>query len=141
MTDDVAVNAGLARLHAAAFVMPRPWSAAEIAELLGNPMCFLVSVPAGFLIGRVVAGEAEVLTVAVDPVAQGRGIGLGLVRGFLAEAAARGADSAFLEVADTNLAARAVYGRAGFAVTGCRRGYYAVTGGRAVDALAMTRKI
>jgi ribosomal-protein-alanine N-acetyltransferase len=133
--------AELARLHAAAFVMPRPWSKAEIADLLAGPLCFLVQEPVGFLIGRVVAGEAELLTVAVWPAAQGRGIGGRLVQGFLAEARAREAVMAFLEVAETNHAARAVYAKAGFDQTGRRRGYYHTAAGAAVDALVLERKL
>ena len=123
----------MAALHAAAFVVPRPWSAAEIAEMLASPLCFALSEPQGFVLGRVVAGEAELLTVAVAPAAQGRGIGGRLVAAFLAEAVQRGAERAFLEVAASNAAALAVYGRAGFAVSGRRRGYYG-----AVDAVMMS---
>ena len=101
--------AALALIHAQAFTMPRPWSEAEIAGLLDNPLCFVLTEPDGFLLGRVVAGEAELLTVAVCPETQGKGIGRRLVQGFLTEAARRGADSAFLEVAETNLAARVLW--------------------------------
>jgi ribosomal-protein-alanine N-acetyltransferase len=135
------VTAELARLHGAAFVTPRPWSEAEIADLLASPLVFVLQEPGGFLMGRVVAGEAELLTVAVDPPFQRRGIGLRLVQAFVAEARRRGADSAFLEVAATNLAAIAVYAHAGFAQTGRRRGYYHDPRGTAVDALVMLRKI
>ena len=125
----------MARLHAAAFVVPRPWSAAEIADLLANPLCFALSEAQGFIIGRVVAGEAELLTIAVEPAAQGRGVGGRLVARFLAEAVLRGAESVFLEVAAPNAAARALYGKAGFVEAALRRGYFA--GG--VDAVVMTR--
>ena len=125
----------MARLHAAAFVVPRPWSAAEIADLLANPLCFALSEAQGFIIGRVVAGEAELLTIAVEPAAQGRGVGGRLVARFLAESLLRGAESVFLEVAAPNAAARALYGKAGFVEAGLRRGYLA--GG--VDAVVMTR--
>jgi len=135
------VSAALARLHAAAFVMPRPWSEAEIADLLASPLVFVLQEPGGFLMGRVVAGEAELLTVAVDPALQGQGIGGRLVQGFVAEAAQRSADSAFLEVAEGNVAAIAAYRRAGFVQTGRRRGYYHDAAGRAVDALVMLRQI
>ena len=131
----------LALIHAAACVMPRPWSAAEIVDLLASPLCFVIEVLDGFLIGRVVVGEAELLTVAVQPLAQGRGIGGRLVQGFLDEAQWRGAGTAFLEVAETNAAARVVYARAGFVQTGLRRGYYHAADGTAVDALVLVRKI
>ena len=131
----------MAFIHKAAFQVPRPWSEGEIADLLAQPLCFVLTEAEGFLIGRVVAGEAELLTVAVWPVAQGRGVGQRLVQGFLAESAARDADTAFLEVAESNLAARAVYARAGFHQTGRRQGYYHLPTGGAVDALVLVRKI
>ena len=131
----------MARLHGAAFVMPRPWSAGEIAVLLSSPLWFVVSEPQGFAMGRVVAGEAELLTIAVDPMAQGQGIGARLMRAFLGELQQRGAESVFLEVADTNAPARALYARAGFAVTGRRRGYYHAPDGSVVDAVLMARRI
>lgn len=131
----------MARLHGAAFVMPRPWSEAEIADLLASPLCFVLSEPQGFVMGRVVAGEAEVLTIAVDPAAQGQGVGSRLLLRFLAELRARRATRVFLEVAESNAAARALYTRAGFTVTGRRRGYYHGPDGTAVDAVVMARDV
>ncbi|AMY67857.1 GNAT family N-acetyltransferase [Frigidibacter mobilis] len=131
----------LAALHAACFTVPRPWSAAEFAGLLARPDAFLLPAPAGFLLGRALAGEAELLTLAVDPGARRAGTGSRLVAQFLAEAAGRGAEAAFLEVAEDNLAAIALYATAGFAQAGRRRGYYRLPGGGATDALVMTRAI
>ena len=129
--------ARMAALHAAAFVVPRPWSAAEISDLLASPLSFALSEPQGFILGRVVAGEAEVLTIAVEPAAQGRGIGGRLLARFLAEAAQRGAATVFLEVAAPNGAARALYARAGFVETGLRPGYF----GSGLDAVVMRRAL
>lgn len=126
----------MAALHGRAFVNPRPWSSAEIADLLTSPLCFVLTELEGFLIGRVVAGEAELLTVAVEPAAQGRGLGSRLIARFLAEAGLRGADAAFLEVAAENAIALAAYRKAGFVEQGRRRGYY---GG--VDAVVMRRPL
>jgi ribosomal-protein-alanine N-acetyltransferase len=131
--------AALARLHAAAFTTPRPWSEAEIADLLASPFCFLLTEPGGFLIGRAVAGEAELLTVAVESAARRQGIGARLMAAFLTEARARGAESVFLEVAADNHAARALYAAAGFQPAGIRRGYYRGPVGQPVDALLLRR--
>ncbi len=133
--------AEMARLHGAAFVTPRPWSEAEITELLASPLCFVLDEPQGFVMGRVVAGEAELLTIAVEPMAQGRGVGTRLMVRFLDELDRRGAETVFLEVAETNAAARALYSGAGFAVTGRRRGYYHGPDGVAVDAIVMGRRM
>lgn len=131
----------LARLHAASFTMPRPWTATEIAETLAGPGAFLIEAAAGFLIGRALAGEAELLTLAVAPEARRQGIGGRLVAAFLRDGAARRAERAFLEVAMDNEAAQALYLRAGFAEAGRRRNYYAAPGGGRIDALVMTRPI
>lgn len=131
----------LAALHARCFTTPRPWTAAEIAGLLADPLCFTLEDAQGFLMGRVVAGEAELLTLAVDPLARRQGTGRRLVQGFLAEAARRGAESAFLEVAFGNAAARALYAAQGFAEAGTRRGYYHRPDGSREDALILVRAI
>lgn len=131
----------LAALHAACFTSPRPWSAQEFTDLLSNRLVFLLTEPGGFLMGRVIADEAEVLTIAVDPTLRQQGIGARLMARFLTESAARGAVSAFLEVAEGNTPARALYTRAGFAESGRRRGYYQRTDGTPDDALVMTRAL
>ena len=132
--------ASLSALHARAFTTPRPWSEDEFAGWLADPFAFLlVEGDAGFLLGRAVAGEAELLTVAVAPEARGRGLGRRLVSRFLYQARLRGAEVAFLEVAEDNAPARAVYAGAGFAESGRRRGYYRTPEGRAVDALVLRR--
>lgn len=130
----------LAALHGRVFTVPRPWSAAEIAGLLESAGVFLLTEPQGFLMGRAIAGEAELLTLAVAPEARRQGIGARLVAGFLTEARARQAESAFLEVAADNLAALALYDAAGFRQAGRRRGYYATAMGP-VDALVLSRAL
>jgi ribosomal-protein-alanine N-acetyltransferase len=130
--------AELARLHAASFTVPRPWDESEFRALIASPGVFLLTRDTGFLLGRSAAGEAEILTLAVDPAARRQGTGRALVADFLAEARARGAERAFLEVAADNAAAAALYRQAGFAEAGRRRGYFAAPGRAAVDATVMT---
>jgi ribosomal-protein-alanine N-acetyltransferase len=133
--------AAMAALHGAAFTMPRAWSADEFRDLLANPLVFAATEGAGGLIlGRVVADEAELLTVAVDPAQRRLGLGRRLMRAFLAEARRRDATTAFLEVAATNEAAVALYASCGFARTGRRRGYYHAPDGP-VDAILMGRSL
>lgn len=131
----------LAVLHAAAFTVPRPWTAAEIAALLADPTVFRIEAGQGFLLGRTVLDEAELLTVAVHPEVQRRGTGAALVAEFLAHAAARGAARAFLEVAADNAAALAIYARAGFVPQGRRLGYFRAPDGRRIDAIVMARDL
>jgi [ribosomal protein S18]-alanine N-acetyltransferase len=132
--------AELAHFHAEAFTSARPWSEAEFASLLGGPGVVLVCAPKGFLLGRALAGEAEILTIAVAEGSRRQGIGSGLLRGFLTEAAALGAETVFLEVAEENAAALALYHRMGFAEVGRRRAYYLLSDGRRTDALVLRRE-
>jgi ribosomal-protein-alanine N-acetyltransferase len=81
--------------------------------------------PLGFALGRAQADQAEILTIAVRPGARGQGVGRALVNALLAEAAKRGALELFLEVAEPNAAARALYAGAGAKEVGRRRRYYA----------------
>lgn len=123
----------LAALHARCFDTPRPWSAHEFASLLEGRGTFLLEAPQGFLMGRAIAGEAELLTVAVDPKARRAGTGRALVAAFAGKAAAMEAEEAFLEVAHDNLAARRLYQATGWLEAGVRRRYY----GPATDAIVM----
>ncbi len=92
---------------------------------------------AGVLLIRVVADEAELLTIAVAATWRRRGIGEGLLAAGLAEAARRGATSVHLEVAADNAPALRLYRRTGFCRSGRRAGYYSRPAGR-IDAVLMT---
>ncbi|WCR10446.1 GNAT family N-acetyltransferase [Paracoccus stylophorae] len=117
--------AELAALHAACFTRdPRPWREAEFQAILQTQGSFLLHRPGGFLIGRVIADEAELLTLAVAAARRRRGLGRELTRDFAATSRRRGAASAFLEVAADNLAARALYASLGWREAGFRRNYY-----------------
>jgi tRNA threonylcarbamoyl adenosine modification protein YeaZ/ribosomal-protein-alanine acetyltransferase len=117
-----------AALHATAFEVP--WDASSIAASLADPTAFgWVAIegaqPVGLVLARVPADEAEILTVAVRPEARRRGIARQLIETALEEARRRGARAMFLEVAEGNVAARALYARLGFAEQGVRPRYYA----------------
>lgn len=133
---DHAPPEALARLHAAAFTRPRPWSAAEFAALCASPGTRLLAAAEGFALLRVTAGEAELLTLAVAPAARRRGLGARLLAAALTAAGDAGADEIFLEVAADNAAARALYADAGFAAVGQRPAYFDGT-----DAVVMRRAL
>ncbi len=99
---------------------------------------FLSAHPHGFALGRVIADEAELLTLAVDPELRRQGTGRACLTGFCDTARARAATTAFLEVAADNAAAIALYKTAGFALTAIRRAYYKRQNAPDVDALVMT---
>jgi ribosomal-protein-alanine N-acetyltransferase len=134
--------AELAALHHRCFRSPPPWSEADFASFTADPLAFLlVEGDAGFLLGRAVAGEAELLTLAVAPESRRLGLGGKLVARFLYQARLRGAEQAFLEVSAQNPAAIALYESGGFALSGRRRGYYVTPEGGRIDALVMTRSL
>ncbi len=135
--------ARLAAIHASAF--DAPWSAAELAVFLAERGAFALAAEAtgeltGFILCRSLAGEAEVLTLAVRPEHRRRGVGAAL----LAAAAALArpvAEAMFLEVAHDNAGAIALYERAGFETVGRRAAYYVSRPGAAADALVMRRAL
>lgn len=127
--------ARLAAIHAEAFAAP--WDQAALAELLASPGVFAVAEEDGFILIRVVVDEAEILTLAVRPSARRAGLGARLVEAALVRAAALDAERMFLEVAESNGAARALYARSGFVEMGRRRGYYSHADGRREDALTL----
>lgn len=121
----------LAALHAESF--GEPWDTAAFARLLAMPGTFALlaldgETPCGMVLMRCAADEAEVLTIAASPAVRGKGVGRCLLEAGMAEAAARGARRFFLEVAETNAPARALYARAGFRLAGERPGYYRQNG-------------
>ena len=135
----------LAALHAAAFTEPRPWTAAEFASLLAAPGVFLLTAPDALLMGRTLGpgpgAEAELLTLAVHPNARRQGHARALLPRFEAEAGARGADRAFLEVMATNAPALALYQGAGWRAAGRRPGYYRAPDGAPVDAVILDKPL
>ena len=133
----------LARVHAASF--DASWSAADLATLLDGPGAFALMARhegvQAFVLARAIADEAEILTIAVSPDFRRRGLARTLVDAAARLAESHGAQSLFLEVAEDNPAAIALYGGAGFALVGHRRSYYARPGVAPVDALVMRRDL
>jgi ribosomal-protein-alanine N-acetyltransferase len=135
--------ARLAALHALAF--DEPWSEADLATLLAGPGVFALAAPgadalAGFVLIRVAADEAEILTLATAPAHRRQGLARTLVQLGAAMAASAGARVLFLEVAEDNAPALVLYEREGFSPVGRRAGYYARGAARA-DALVLRRDL
>lgn len=128
----------LAALHAVSFGSGEHWDAAAIGVLLGMPGVFGLHIPgAGFVLARVAADEAEILTLAVIPPARRQGHAGALLAGAMAAALLLGATTMFLEVSAQNAAARGLYAQAGFTEVG-RRGRYYADGS---DALVLRRPL
>ena len=80
--------------------------------------------------------QADVVTLAVDPVHWGQGTGTALLTALVEEARKRGCAEVLLEVREDNPRARRLYLRHGFTEVGIRRGYYQPSG---VDAVVMRK--
>ena len=134
----------LAALHAASF--RRGWSEDEFERLLLDRSVLahratLGHQPVGFIISRLAAGEAEILSVAVARSHQGRGLARRLLDLHMRRLAGLGVRTIFLEVDDDNLPARRLYARSAFRQVGRRDGYYPRPGSAAGAALVLRRDL
>lgn len=108
-----------------------PWSEESFRRLLEvPPAIFLVALfppepaIAGYIIAFAVDVDAEVLNVAVDARHRGKGLAGQMVDAVLIQLGARGVRAAFLEVRESNAAARSLYASRGFREIGRRVKYY-----------------
>ena len=123
---DADIDAVLAIEHAS---FGDPWSRSAFLELIDDPrVAFLVADAGGAVRGYVVAwfvlDEGEIGNLAVHADARRHGIGALLLDGALAAVTAADVNSLYLEVRDSNAAARALYASRGFVEVGRRREYY-----------------
>lgn len=119
------------------------WNTEEIKQTLKSSDAFgfvakSVSKIQGFILCRVAAEEAELLTMAIDAAFRRQGTGRALLAAAEKEAARRGAVAMFLEVAADNAPAHRLYEKTGFFQVGQRRGYY---GRGTTDALVLRRDL
>ena len=133
----------LSELHADVF--EEGWSAKSFAEMLGTPGTQAAiasdgSEPLGFIITRLAADEAEIITIGSRPNVQRRGVARQLLERQIALLAAKGVHLLFLEVAASNAAAQRLYAACGFTEAGRRKGYYKRDGG-AEDAIVLRREL
>lgn len=116
------------------------WNAQQLQSMMAMPGAVLAigrlgDKPVGFGLLRAIAGEAELLLLAVDPLHRGFGHGRRILDRCLMVAERSGAESVFLEVRDSNPAVH-LYGKAGFSQYNRRKDYYLGTGGCRYDALS-----
>jgi len=129
----------LAEIHKAATV--NPWDAEGFAAFLEKPTIHALLVmdkdePLGFVLAQQAADEAEILMIAVHPKAQRKGVGECLLVSVAKQIQSDGVSALFLEVAEDNAPARALYDRCGFGEMGRRKNYY-VRDGKEIDALLL----
>ncbi len=117
----------MALLHAQAF--HRGWSDGEFESLLTerNVIAHRAMVRGklvGFILSRLAADEAEILSVAVATRQRGRGLARDMLEMHMRRLAGAGCRTLFLEVDETNQPARRLYKSAGFREVGRRDSYY-----------------
>jgi len=78
----------------------------------------------GFILARLVCGEAEILTFTIDKSARRGGLGRALLEHLLRHLYSERAEALFLEVDEHNAPALSLYKSLGFAETGRRKAYY-----------------
>ena len=143
--------AAMLRIEQASFA--DPWTVESLSTALSlERMCALVAEPAGsaeqgggaapevlgYVVALVVGPEAEIADLAVAPDARRLGIGRALLAQIIAEVATAGVRTVYLEVRESNHAARTLYAADGFAPVGRRRGYYRTP---VEDALVLRRDL
>lgn len=94
----------------------------------------------GYSVMSAAAGEAHILNIAIALEEQGQGYGRSFMRFLLQIAKQHGADTVFLEVRPSNVAAIRLYDATGFHQVGVRRDYYPMDSGRE-DAVIMARPL
>jgi ribosomal-protein-alanine N-acetyltransferase len=134
----------LAELYGQAF--GEPYTRPAVETLLAAPGAWALvatcgDAPCGFIIARVAADEAEILSLGVAPPARRAGVARALLDAAIACARLANARELFLEVGDDNPAAQALYRSAGFVPVGRRADYYKRADGSRVDALIMRNAV
>jgi ribosomal-protein-alanine N-acetyltransferase len=136
--------AKLSQLHRASF--HRGWGQGEFETMLAERNTFtqrlmLGRTLIGFIISRLAADEAEILSVAVAASHRERGYSSELVANHLGHLAGRGIRRVFLEVEENNTPAVRLYQRVGFTTVGRREQYYRDASGAKLNALVMQRDL
>jgi ribosomal-protein-alanine N-acetyltransferase len=139
-------SAECAAIHAASFAYP--WQENDFEQLFAVPGTFADGAIepneehlAGFVLSRAVAGEGEILTIAVAPEWRRRGVATSLLTPHLSALTAARVNRLFLEVDVENAAARALYAHFGFREVGERKSYYRRSDARSSTALVMRRDL
>jgi ribosomal-protein-alanine N-acetyltransferase len=134
----------MSAIHATCF--SPPWDEAAMAQFLASPgvLCLMgaaaevMATPAGLLIARRAADEAELLTLAVTPPCRRTGLGRALLKQAIGDLRASGATRLFLEVDESNEAALALYRPFGARPVGRRPAYYKSGANALIFSLALS---
>jgi ribosomal-protein-alanine N-acetyltransferase len=118
-----------------------PWSEGIFKDCLksGNYSCFIceeLDIIVGYSIVSILAGEAHIMNICVDPAAQKQGVGSKLLEHMIERATPK-AESIMLEVRPSNKQAISLYEKRGFNEIGIRKGYYPAVNGYREDAVML----
>jgi ribosomal-protein-alanine N-acetyltransferase len=103
------------------------WTAEQYERLLGNGFVWVADHEGeicGFVCAQVVAGEWEIENIVVAHELQRCGVADALMGALIREAQKQAGTKILLEVRESNLPARRLYEKHGFAREGRRKGYY-----------------
>ena len=106
-----------------------PWKEQDFEESLEDPCrAFFAAMEGEALLGycglQWSGEQGDILTIGVEPSCRRKGMGLALMREALSECRAQGVKELFLEVRESNEAARRLYEKCGFALLYNRKNYY-----------------
>ncbi len=122
-----------------------PWSEGIFKDCIASSnyrclICEEMDVIVGFSIVSIMAGEAHIMNICVDPAVQKQGVGSKLLE-YMIDLAMPKADTIFLEVRPSNQAAISLYKKRGFNEIGIRKGYYPAENGRREDAVMLALEL
>jgi ribosomal-protein-alanine N-acetyltransferase len=140
--------AKLAEAHAEGGFMA-PWSSGDFEAMLADRSIVADGVYvgrsggtlAGFVVSRVAADEAEILSIVIRKRFRKSGFGSRLMRFHQQKLVSRRIVSLFLEVEEGNMPALALYQRLGFERIGQRDAYYHKADGSTATAIVMKRSL
>ena len=124
----------LSHLHQKCFPH-KPWSADDFRDLKKSG-CEIIMSENGFIVYRIVADEAEIITIGVNPEMRRNGIASAMIGIIEKTIKNQGVKKIFLEVASNNNPAKKLYENLGFTTVGIRPKYY-----DGIDAILMTKNI
>jgi [ribosomal protein S18]-alanine N-acetyltransferase len=103
------------------------WSEADYQQLFAAGRVTIVIAEdhvQGFIVARDLGPEWEIENIVIASAVQRRGLGTRLVQELLELAQTQGAQAVFLEVRESNRAARTLYSKMGFVESRRRKAYY-----------------
>jgi ribosomal-protein-alanine N-acetyltransferase len=131
----------MAKLHLLSGSLTRPWSESEYKILLSTDTIRFFYVENGFLVGRLIRPDAEILNVIVHPKYRRLGKARYLIDKFEKEAKEEGSSKCFLEVAESNSRANKLYQSLNYLSVGKRKNYYEFVDGRKDNASILAKEI